>query len=293
MKPGEFEHLAALLKKRSGLIITPDKAYLVESRLNPVAQKHGLADLNALFTALARGDEKLAAAVTEAMTTNETSWFRDSKPFDLFRKELLPEILERKAAIKQLRIWSAAASTGQEAYSLAMILKEEAARLSGWRVDIVGTDISEAALAQARSGVYSHFEVQRGLPAQLLVKYFEKVDGVWRIIAPLKSMITFRTFNLLDSLSALGSFDIIFCRNVLIYFDVETKAKALDAMSGRLNPNGVIVLGGAETVLGISDRLEPVPERRGVYRPVAKGAAGAGQTIKVMQPAMPNRVVAA
>jgi len=182
----------------------------------------------------------------------------------------LPELLVRRAATETLRIWSAAASTGQEAYSLAMIVREEAARVAGWRIEIVGTDISEAALAQARSGTYSHFEVQRGLPAQMLVKYFEKVDGVWHIGAPVRAMVQFRAFNLLDNLSPLGTFDVIFCRNVLIYFDVETKARALAAMAGRLNANGVIVLGGAETVLGISDRLEPVPDRRGVYRPVRK-----------------------
>jgi chemotaxis protein methyltransferase CheR len=293
MKPAEFEILAAMLKRRSGLIITPDKGYLVESRLTPIAQKHGLRNLEALLSAVARGDEKLASAVTEAMTTNETSWFRDSKPFDTFRKDLLPELVERKAAAKALRIWSAAASTGQEAYSLAMILREEAARLVGWKIEIVGTDISEAALAQARSGIYSHFEVQRGLPAQLLVKNFEKAEGVWRITPSLRAMVQFRIFNLLDNLSPLGYFDVIFCRNVLIYFDVETKAKALEAMAGRLNPHGVIVLGGAETVLGISDRLEPVPERRGVYRPVAKNTTVPAGAAKTVQPATASRVVAA
>jgi len=289
MKPEEFERLANLLKRRSGLVITPDKGYLVESRLAPVAQKHGLKDLAGLLTALAHGDENLAKAVTEAMTTNETSWFRDNTPFDIFRKDLLPEMLERRGASKCLRIWSAAASTGQEAYSLAMILRDDAARLANWKIEIVGTDISEAALAQAQSGAYSHFEVQRGLPAQMLIKHFEKTDGVWRINQLLRSMVRFRHFNLLDNLSTLGSFDIIFCRNVLIYFDVETKARALNAMAGRLNPHGAIVLGGAETVLGITDKLEPFPNRRGVYRVVDKAA----QPLPKMAPALATARVAA
>jgi chemotaxis protein methyltransferase CheR len=281
MKPEAFACLSTLLKKRSGLILTEDKGYLVESRLGPVAHKHGLPNLDALFTALIRGNETLAAAVTEAMTTNETSFFRDAKPFDMFRKDVLPQILERKAATRQLRIWSAAASTGQEAYSLAMLLREEAARLAGWKIEIVGTDISEAALKQARAGVFSHFEVQRGLPAQMLVKYFEKVDGSWRIAPALRSMVQFRAFNLLDNLSPLGSFDAIFCRNVLIYFDVETKGQVLAAIAKRVNDQGVLFLGGAETVLGISESFEPVPGSRGLYRVAAKTApaplkAGAG-----------------
>jgi chemotaxis protein methyltransferase CheR len=270
MKPEQFTVLSALLKKRSGLILTEDKGYLVESRLNPVAQKHGLPDLEALFVALQRGNETLAAAVTEAMTTNETSFFRDTKPFDMFRKDVLPGILERKASTRTLRIWSAAASTGQEAYTLAMILKEESAKLAGWKIEVVGTDISEAALKQARSGLFSHFEVQRGLPAQLLVKYFEKVDGSWQISAAIRNMVQFRTFNLLENLSPLGMFDVIFCRNVLIYFDVATKGQVLAAMAKRMNEKAVLFLGGAEAVLGVSEQFEPVPGARGLYRVAAQ-----------------------
>jgi len=266
VSPETFQSLATLLKKRSGLILTADKGYLVESRLSPVAQRHGLPHLEALITALNRGNEALAAAVTEAMTTNETSFFRDGKPFESFRKEVLPQIVERNAASRTLRVWSAAASTGQEAYSLAMLLSEEQTRLSGWRIEIVGTDISEAALKQARAGVFSHFEVQRGLPAAMLVKYFEKVDGSWHAASRLRSMVSFRSFNLLDNLSPLGAFDAIFCRNVLIYFDVETKAQVLAAIARRMNDRGVLFLGGAETVLGISDQFEPVPGSRGLYR---------------------------
>lgn len=277
MSPDAFQTLAALLKKRSGLILTPDKGYLVESRLGPVAQRHGLPHLDALITALNRGNEALAIAVTEAMTTNETSFFRDSKPFDAFRKEVLPQLLERNAGTRSLRVWSAAASTGQEAYSLAMLLCEEQARLSGWKIEIVGTDISEAALKQARAGVFSHFEVQRGLAAAMLVKYFEKVEGSWRVVPKLRAMVTFRTFNLLENLSPLGSFDVIFCRNVLIYFDVQTKGQVLTALARRMNDQGVLFLGGAETVLGISEQFEPVPGSRGLYRVAkTKPASAAG-----------------
>lgn len=293
MTPEGFQTLATLLKRRSGLILTADKGYLVESRLGPVAQKHGLPSLDALVAALNRGNETLASAVTEAMTTNETSFFRDNKPFDTFRKEILPQVIERKAATKSLRIWSAAASTGQEAYSLAMLLREEAARLAGWRIEIVGTDISEAALRQARSGVFSHFEVQRGLPAQMLVKYFAKVEGSWQIAAPLRAMVQFRQFNLLDNLSPLGQFDAVFCRNVLIYFDIETKAQVLAAIARRMNEQAVLFLGGAETVLGITDLLEPVPGSRGVYRSVAPAAKCAAPPAASLAPAPAKLAVVA
>jgi chemotaxis protein methyltransferase CheR len=276
MTPDGFTALAAILKKRSGLILTSDKGYLVESRLGPVAQKFGLPNVDTLIAVLTKGSEPLARAVTEAMTTNETSFFRDSKPFDLFRNEILPRIIERKSATRSLRIWSAAASTGQEAYSLAMILRDEAARLPGWKIEIVGTDISDAALQQARAGVFSHFEVQRGLPAQMLVKHFEKVDGSWRVAAPVRAMVQFRNFNLLDNLAPLGSFDVVYCRNVLIYFDVETKAQVLHAITRRMADQGVLILGGAETVLGITDQLEPVSGSRGLYRSVAKASGLSG-----------------
>jgi chemotaxis protein methyltransferase CheR len=272
MTPQGFLSLAALLKGRSGLILGSDKGYLVESRLAPVALKFAFPSVDALIASLDKGDESLARAVTEAMTTNETSFFRDAKPFDLFRNEILPRIIERKTVSRVLRIWSAAASTGQEAYSLAMILREEAARLAGWKIEIVGTDISEAALRQARSGIFSHFEVQRGLPAPMLVKNFEKVDGNWRAVAPLRAMVQFRNFNLLDNLSPLGAFDVVFCRNVLIYFDVETKTKVLRAISRRVADQGVLLLGGAETMLGITDQFEPVAGSRGLYRPAGRPA---------------------
>ena len=266
MRPEDFDFLAALLKARSGLVVGRDKAYLVDSRLTPLARKRGMHDLGGLVMALRNGrDETLVRDVVEAMTTNETFFFRDSKPFEDFEKVILPCMLQARAAVKTLRIWCAAASTGQEPYSLAMILQQHQAQLAGWRIDITATDLSEEVLERARAGWYSQFEVQRGLPIQLLVKYFKQFDERWQLEDRIRAMVTFKRWNLLDNLSPLGAFDVVFCRNVLIYFDQPTKAAVLERM-GRLMPNdGVLVLGAAETVLGITDRFKPMPAQRGMY----------------------------
>jgi len=177
----------------------------------------------------------------------------------------LPKILSNRTSNKALRIWCAAAASGQEPYTLAMILKEEAAKLTGWRTEIVGTDISKDILAKASAGIYSQFEVQRGLPIQLLLKYFKKQDEMWQVDPALQALIEFKFFNLLDDLQPLGNFDIVFCRNVLIYFDQETKGKVLEKISRLMPEDGVLFLGGAETVLGITDKFKPVAGFRGVY----------------------------
>ncbi len=266
MTPEDFQFISDLLKKRSGLVLSSDKSYLLESRLMPVARKHGLKGLDELIQAVRQsGEGPLVIDVTEAMTTNESFFFRDTKPFDLFRDHVLPPLIEARAATKSFRIFCAAASSGQEPYSLAMILKETGARLQGWKIDIVGTDISTEILAKARSGLYSQFEVQRGLPIQLMMKYFEKQEDQWLISKELRDMITYREFNLLDNLSPLGRFDVVFCRNVLIYFDQETKGKVLNGIADLMPEDGTLFLGGAETVLGISDRFKPMPDQRGVY----------------------------
>lgn len=265
MKPEDFAFVAKMLKERSGLIITPDKAYLLESRLTPIARKRGLKGLDELLAQLPRGGEDLQREVTEAMTTNESFFFRDLKPFDQFKALVLPQLLQSRAAKKSFRIWSAACSSGQEAYSLAMILKEESAKLAGWKVEIVGTDISQEVLEKSRAGVYSQFEVQRGLPVQMLVKYFKKNNETWQIDQSLRSMVQFREYNLLHDLKPLGQFDVVFCRNVLIYFDQPTKGKVLENISKVVPDDGVLYLGGAETVLGISDKFKPIPDQRGIY----------------------------
>ena len=266
MSPQDFEFVAELLKQRSGLTIGPDKAYLLESRLNPVARKHAFGSLTDLIRGLRlRGDQTLTRDVVEAMTTNESFFFRDTKPFEQFRRLVLPHLLEKRAAKRSFRIWSAACSSGQEAYSLSMILKEFEAKLAGWRVELIATDLSTEILDKAREGLYSQFEVQRGLPVQLLVKHFAQEGDRWRISPEIRRMVTYRTFNLLDDPAPLGQFDVVFLRNVLIYFDQPTKTKVLDRVARQMAPDGFLYLGGAETVLGISDKFQVFPGERGIY----------------------------
>lgn len=270
MKPDVFDYLSKFVRERSGLVLTRDKAYLLESRLMPVARKRGLDDLDALVATMrARREEALYREVTEAMTINESFFFRDIKPFDLFRQTVLPKLIEARAARKTLRIWCAASSSGQEPYTIAMILKEEAAKMPGWRTEILATDISTEMLAKAKAGIYSQFEVQRGLPIQLLVKYFKKQGDLWQIDAGLRAMVNYREHNLMNEPVGFGQFDVVFCRNVLIYFDQQTKGHILERISRLMPEDGVLYLGGAETVLGISNKFEPIPGQRGTYRPTA------------------------
>ena len=261
-----FETLATLLKSKSGLTIGMDKLYLLETRLGGFVKREKLADMNALADRLRRpGSDALARDVVEAMTTNESFFFRDDKPFTHFRDHALPRLVAGRPASSTLRVWSAAASSGQEAYSLAMIVAEATAMLGGRSVEIVGTDIAREPLARAREGAYSQFEVQRGLPVQMLMRYFHKENANWRIADSIRAMARFREFNLLSDLRSLGRFDVVFCRNVLIYFDQPTKARVLDAIAGLMPPDGLLYLGGAETVLGITSCFAPLPNERGVY----------------------------
>jgi len=274
LQAAAFETFAELLRARSGLVIGPDKTYLLETRLAPIARREKLPDLAALAARLraAPGTDRLAREVVEAMTTNESLFFRDAKPFAHVRATALPRLHAARPPGTALRIWSAAASTGQEAYSLAMIVAELRPTLATRRVEILGTDLAREPLARAREGLYSQFEVQRGLPVQMLVKHFRKEEANWRIADPLRAAVTFREWNLLDGLAPLGRFDIVFCRNVLIYFDAPTKARVLEAIAGQMAPDGVLYLGGAETVLGITDRLAAIPDGPGAYAPAAPGA---------------------
>ena len=269
MSPEDFDLLSGILLERSGLSLTKEKMYLLETRLGPVARKNGHGGLDDLVKALRqKKEEPLLRDITEAMTTNESYFFRDSTPFELLEKDILPRLLEARASTKSLRIWCAAASTGQEPYTIAMVLKEMADQLQGWRIEILGTDISPSVLEKAKVGLYSQFEAQRGLPIQMLVKYFEQHGEMWQIDASLRGMIEYRELNLLKDLSSLGAFDIIFCRNVLIYFDRDTKIKVLESIWRLMPHDGALFLGGAETVLGISERFKPAPGKRGVYDPV-------------------------
>ncbi len=262
----DFEFLRSYLKQRSGLALTAEKRYLVESRLSPVCRRFNFATLRDLIGSLRIGhDGAIERAVVEAMTTNETFFFRDRLPFDLFRDVILPDVLVRNAGRRRLRIWCAAASTGQEPYSIAMLLQEAAPRLAGWQVDLIATDICTEVLEKAKLGLYSQFEVQRGLPVQWLLKYFTQMGEQWQIAQSLRSMVEFRYLNLLHGFEALGTFDVIFCRNVLIYFDAPTKSEILGRFGTSLAPGGSLLLGAAETVIGLTDRLVPDPKHRGLY----------------------------
>jgi chemotaxis protein methyltransferase CheR len=266
--PLDYDVLRKCLKERSGLVLSADKQYLVESRLLPVARKAGFDRLGALVGALKGGNaDALMTAIVEAMTTNESFFFRDKTPFENFRSTVLPALLRARRTSRTIRIWSAAASTGQEPYSLAMSLKEMACDIAGWRIDIIATDLSNEVLAKAREGIYSQFEVQRGLPIQLLVKYFTQVGDMWRIAPEIRAMVKYRQLNLLSDFSNLGPFDLIFCRNVLIYFDQETKADVLNRLVQVIAGDGYLVLGAAETVVGLTDSFKTVAELRGLYVP--------------------------
>jgi chemotaxis protein methyltransferase CheR len=266
MNVTDFELIAKILKERSGLALNKEKAYLLESRLNPVARKWSFDGFDALAQAIRTGkDEALLVDVTEAMTTNESFFFRDQKPFDQFNDIVLPHMLETRATKRSFRIWSAACSSGQEPYTLAMLLMEHASKLAGWNVEIVATDLSNEILDKAKEGLYSQFEVQRGLPITLLVKYFVQVGDRWQIDDSLRKMVKFQQLNLLGDLSSLGRFDVIFCRNVLIYFDTPTKTDVLEGMANILAPDGFLYLGGAETVLGTTDRFQIMQGQRGIY----------------------------
>ncbi|WP_421979742.1 CheR family methyltransferase [Roseibium sp.] len=277
MTPGEFEFLKTFLKTRSGLVLSNDKQYLVESRLQPIARSSKLETLSAVIQTLQRGGNRaLETEVIEAMTTNESFFFRDKTPFDHFKDTMLPALLDARSSRRQLKIWCAAASTGQEPYSLGICLKEEAAKMPGWRTRVLGTDLSQEVLEKAKTGLYSQFEVQRGLPIQMLLKYFDQKGDMWQINAGMRAMIEWKQLNLLESFTHLGEFDIVFCRNVLIYFDQATKSEILGRLSRTLPDDGYLVLGAAETVVGLTDAFKPVPGKRGLFQKKQAVQAAAG-----------------
>ena len=265
MTPLDYDFLRKLLKERSGLDLSADKQYLVESRLIPLARRAGLPGIAELVAKIKAGSDALTSEVVEAMTTNETFFFRDKIPFDHLRQTILPALLQARASRRALRIWCAASSTGQEPYSIAMCVKEFAG-LAGWRVEILATDLSQEVLEKSKAGLYSQFEVQRGLPIQMLVKYFTQTGELWQLKPDLRAMVQHRQLNLLQDFSHLGTFDVIFCRNVLIYFDQDTKTGIFERLARLLEGDGVLALGAAESVVGISDVFKPYPDRRGLYR---------------------------
>jgi chemotaxis protein methyltransferase CheR len=288
MTPPDYEYLRKLLKDHSGLDLSSDKQYLIESRLLPLSRKVGLSGISELVQKMKGGSASLISQVVEAMTTNETFFFRDKVPFEHFRGSIMPEILQARAGRKSLRIWCAAGSTGQEPYSLAMCLKEMGAALAGWRVEILATDLSQEVLEKSKAGIYSQFEVQRGLPIQMLVKYFKQIGELWQINPDIRAMVQHRQFNLLHDFSELAVFDVIFCRNVLIYFDQDTKINIFNRLAKIIEPDGFLALGAAETVVGLTEAFKPYPEKRGLYRP--NGARATVARTPPVAAAMPRAV---
>ena len=266
MTPEDFDYLRQFLRERSGLVLAVEKQYLAESRLLPVARRNGMSTLAELIERLRnRAPAPLGVQVVEAMTTNETFFFRDKIPFEHFRNTIMPTLLAARAREKRIRIWCTAASTGQEPYSLAMAIKTMGSAIAGYRIDILATDLSSEVLEKAKSGIYSQFEVQRGLPVQLLVKFFDQIGDTWQLAPELRSMVQFRPLNLLNDFSVLGYFDVVFCRNVLIYFDQENKISVLNRIARQMPEDGYLVLGAAETVIGLTEAFKPLADKRGLY----------------------------
>lgn len=264
ISPEDQAFLATLLRERSGLSITSERSHLVERRLEPVASRHGFKDVAELVRGLRQATETLCRTVTDAMTINDTSFFRDEEPFDCFREIMLPNFAKARRRKKTIRIWCAAASTGQEAYSLAMIL-DGLPQFAGWTVDIIGTDINAEIVERARDGIYSQFEVQRGLPSRMLAKHFQQHGEELRLSNAIRKRVQFRVFNLLDSYAGLDTFDVIFCRNVLMYFDQQSKQDVLKRLSDALAPDGYLVLGSAETVMGLGKNFKAMANAPGIY----------------------------
>ncbi len=275
VSPPQFAYLRDFLKRRTGVALDDTKRYLVEARLRPVARSRGLDDIDAIAEILrTTADHRLEEEVICAMMTHETSFFRDRSPFETLAK-LIPELVARRGVMKQLVIWSAACSTGQEPYSLAMLLRERfASLLADWRVRIIASDISKIALDRARSGIYSDLETTRGLPTGLRGRYFKSLQGRWSIVQDCRQLVEFRQINLNDSWPPLPSCDVIFLRNVLLYFDVPTRRAVLSRMRGLLRRDGGLFLGGAETMLGLEVGYERISgDGCSYYRPDAAAEA--------------------
>lgn len=254
----DFEAIRQLVYRRAGIVLEPGKEYLVESRMHPILRERSFDDFGQLVGALqGPGARALEDQIVEAMTTNETSFFRDFHPFEALREEILPPLLQRNASARKLRIWCGACSSGQEPYSIGMVLKEHfGSQLADWRVQIVGTDISQQMLEKSTKAAYSELEINRGLPAKLMVKYFQRVGLQWQVKPELRELMEFRQLNLVQNWSGLGHFDVVFLRNVLIYFDADTKRRILAQLKTVLDPGSTLFLGGAETVINVADDFE-------------------------------------
>jgi chemotaxis protein methyltransferase CheR len=269
----QFRYVQQLVLQRSAIVLAEDKTYLVDSRLAPLARSLGLKDVNGVVDHLrARRDPGLEQRIVEAMTTNETSWFRDIRPFEALRCHILPEALTRNAAARRLRIWSAACSSGQELYSVAILLEENFPELRcGWQVELIGTDLSSEMVRRASEGVFSTLEVNRGLPASHLVRYFDQEGTSWRVGRALKARTRFIKLNLVEPWSVLPSFDVVLLRNVLIYFDVDTKRQVLSRAVRQMAPGGVMLLGTAESPTSLCADLEGVTADGAIFYRAKRG----------------------
>ena len=283
MTPEDFEFTARMLRATSGFLLTRDKGYLVENRLTPVLREHGFKSVSALVAALRDGPASLRTAVADAMLPKDTGFFRDWKPFVHFQSVVMPNLLHTRAKKKHIRILSAGCSTGQEAHSIAMLLRDAAHEFAGWKVEILALDLSEAAISSARKGHYSQFDIQRGMPISKLLTYFIKQDDKWVVNPGVGGMSDFKVWNLMEDLYPLGQFDVVLCRNVLNYFDLKTKFNVLQKITRVLVDDGVVYLGLDDAVSGVSENFHVVNATQGIYavrrpgRPVSASLAFKGQ----------------
>ena len=265
--------LAGLLEARTGQQLTMSRRWRLETALSALLRERGIATLDELITILVMGREpNLSQQVVEALLNNETYFFRDRAPFDVLQRHALPELAQRRHKSKRLRIWSAGCATGQEVYSLAMLFAEEPAKWHGWTIDILGTDVSNGCIDRARAGAYSQFEVQRGLGINQMIKWFEECPEGWRAVEPLRKPVRFQVHNLLEPSPHPGGFDIVLCRNVLLYLSPEKKTLAFERIAGAMAPDGWLMLGAGETVIGQTSKLGADVEVRGLYRLIGDGS---------------------
>lgn len=265
MVPDDFEYAARLMKERSGLVLTRDKGYLLENRLMPVVRQHNFKSFHDLVAALRTGDPTLQTSAVDAMMSKDTAFFRDWKPFVHFAKIVLPNLMQARREKRHFRILCAGVSTGQEAYSIAMLIRDAAAQLTGWRAEIVGVDLSASAIAAAEAGHYTQFDVQRGLPIKALLRSFTRDDGGWQLNGDIRGRVNFQTWNLLDDMFPLGRFDVVLCRNVMVYLDLQAKIDLLQKLSRSLADDGVLYLGTQEPLMGVSAAFRPVNRDLGIY----------------------------
>ena len=259
--------LAGLLEARTGQQLTMSRRWRIETALSALLRERGIGTLDELITILVMGkDPKLSDQVVEALLNNETYFFRDRTPFDVLSRHALPNLAIKRASKKKLRIWSAGCSTGQEVYSLAMLFAEQAEQWRGWTIDILGTDVSQTVIDKAKAGAYTQFEVQRGLAITQTIRWFEETADGWKVVDPLRKQVRFQVHNLLEQPPGLGSFDVVLCRNVLLYLSAEKKTLAFDRLASAMAPDGYFMLGAGETVIGQTKKLAADPQARGLYR---------------------------